>query len=341
MKISASERALAAGLFACLLWAAPVAAQPVDDSTRNAARELASQAAEAFQKGDYQRAQDLYHRAYALLPAPTLSLREARALEKLGKLVEAVEAYVRTTRTLLDADAPQAFRQAVQSAEEELAKLRPRVPKLEIVLEGADASVTQVTLDGKVLKSALIGVAQPVNPGTHEIEGVTQGKSGKTSIKISEGVTKSVTLTLTDDPNAVSPEPAEPEPAPGAATPVVDSDSTADAGGGFPHATLGWVSLGVGAAGLGVGVVTGLMATSRHASAEDGCPNGKCPAGSQAADDLDAFRTLRTVSTIGYAVGVVGVAAGVTLLLTAPSKPESAHVAPYIGPASAGVAGRF
>jgi hypothetical protein len=72
--------------------------------------------------------------------------------------------------------------------------------------------------------------------------------------------------------------------------------------------------------------------------------------GSQGAKDLDAFRSLRTVSTIGYVVGGVGIAAGVTLLLTAPeSKPAAeAHAAldtprwtPYVGLGSAGVAGTF
>lgn len=340
MKIWGFDRR-AAWLAAGLLWTLRSNAQPVDDSTRNAARELAAQGAEAFQKGDFARASDLYRRAYALLPAPTLSLRQARSLERQGKLVEAVEAYVRTTRTRVDASSPDAFRQAVASAEEELAKLRPRVPKLEIVLEGAEPSATEVKLDGKPLKAALIGVAQPVNPGAHAIEGVTEGKSGKLSVSVAEGETKSVTLKLVDDPNAVAPAPAsEPSLSPATGAPGAGGVQ-ADTGGGFPHVTLGWVSLGVGVAGLGTGVVTGLVAANKHASAEDGCPDGKCPAGSAAADDLESFRTLRTVSTIGYAVGVVGVAAGVTLLLTAPSEPERAYVTPYFGPASAGVTGRF
>jgi hypothetical protein len=341
MKIWAFDRRSAA-ILASLLWALPSIAQPVDDSTRNAARELAAQGADAFQKGDYARASDLYRRAYALLPAPTLSLRQARALEKQGKLVEAVEAYVRTTRTRLDAGSPDAFRQSVASAEEELAKLRPRVPKLEIVLEGGDATATQVKLDGRPLKTALIGVAQPVNPGAHEIEGIAQGKSGKVSVTIAEAQTKRVTLKLEDDPNAAMPAPdAETEPSPEPTPPPASTAVRADSGSAFPHATLGWVSLGVGAVGLGTGVVTGLMAADKHSSAEDGCPDGQCAAGSSAADDLESFRSLRTISTIGYAVGVVGVAAGVTLLLTAPSKPERGHVTPYLGPASAGVTGRF
>ena len=341
MKTWASERTFFAWLTAGVLAASSAPAEPVDDSTRNAARELAFQGADAYDKGDFERAVDRYRRAYALLPAPTLSLREARALEKLGRLVEAVEAYVRTVRTELAKNAPKAFRDAVKSADEELVKLRPRVPKLEIVLEGAESNATEVKLDGKPLQPALIGVAQPVDPGEHRIEAVTQGKSGSLTLKIAEGETKSVRLKLRDDPNAVAPAPATELPAPSTGSAPGDRAPTDESGGGFPHTTLGWVGIGVGAAGLGVGVVTGLMATSKHASAEEGCPGGKCPEGSAAADDLESFRTLRTVSTVGYAVGVIGVAAGFTLLLTAPSEPNTAHVSPWVGPGSAGVAGRF
>lgn len=343
MKISGSEprRIVLSALLAGTLLAAPLHAQPVDDATKNAARELAAQAADAFQKGDYARAQDLYHRAYALVPAPTLALREARALEKLGRLVEAVEAYVRTTRTGLTADSPDAYRQAVQEAHDELAKLRPRVPKLKIVVKGRDGNEElSVTLDGKSMKTALIGVEQPVNPGRHEVVATAHGKSGTADLSVAEGERKTLTVALADDPNAV-PTPAEPEtstgPAPTAPTPA---EPGKDEPAGSMQRTLGWVGLGVGAAGLGVGVVTGLMASSKHASAEESCPDQRCAEGSSGADDLEAFRSLRTVSTIGYAVGIVGVGAGVTLLLTAP-KSSHAGVSPWIGVGSAGVAGRF
>jgi hypothetical protein len=350
MKISAFEQrarrtharhlTAACALFAgAWLTTLPAAAQPIDDATRNAARELAVQAADAFTKGDYAKAHDLYHRAYSLIPAPTLSLREARSLEKLGRWVEAVEAYVRTTRVALGPDAPEAYRQAVHDAHDGLAKLRPRVPKLKVVLRGGDPGDTSVSLNGKPMKSALIGVDQPVNPGTHELVASGNGKRGTARVQLSEGERKSIELELSDDPSA-TPVPASAlEAASGADETRGDSGPTE--AGGSPQAALGWVGVGVGAAGLGVGVVTGLMATSKHSSAREGCPDGVCPEGSQAADDLDAFRSLRTISTIGYAVGIVGVAAGVTLLLTAPARADSARVTPFVGVGRAGLLGWF
>jgi hypothetical protein len=66
---------------------------------------------------------------------------------------------------------------------------------------------------------------------------------------------------------------------------------------------------GVGVAGVAAGIITGLMAGSRHATAEQKCPERSCIEGSEGAEALDSFRTLRTVSTIGYVVGGVGLAA--------------------------------
>jgi hypothetical protein len=235
-------------------------------------------------------------------------------------------------------DAPAAYRQAVEEAYDTLNKLRPRVPKLKIVIRGAEAADASVTLDGRPVKSALLGVEQPVDPGAHEVVATTTGKRGTAQVTLAEGEKKVLELEVLDDPNAV-PTPASAETQAMAAPSDRAADSEKPSGG--LQRTLGWVGIGVGAAGLGVGVVTGLMATSKHSSAEEGCPDGKCPEGSQAADDMESFRSLRTISTVGYAVGLVGVAAGITLLLTAPSDTQTAHVSPFIGLGSAGITGRF
>ncbi len=308
------------------------AAEP-DDATKNAARDLAQRAAEAYEAGDHAAAQDLFHRAYALVRAPTLSLREARALEKLGRLVEAVEAYVRTTRTPVDPAAPEVFRQALSEAAEELAQLRPRVPRLKITVEGADPSGLEVTVDGKPLRRELIGVSTPIDPGAHSIAGTAANGSGAASVTLKEGEETSIVLRIEPGKTQGS---AAAQPASqklGGESPAVDRGTT--------QRTWAIVSFAAGGVGLGVGVVTGLMATGRHSKASESCPENRCVAGSPGADDVDAFRSLRTVSTIGYVFGAVGVAAGTTLLLTAPKEKKTGWVAPYLGPASAGVTGKF
>ncbi len=105
--------------------------------------------------------------------------------------------------------------------------------------------------------------------------------------------------------------------------------------------TLAWVAFGVGGAGLLFGVTAGLVAGSKHSSLSNLCDNtaGTCPP--VYANDLDSFHTWRTVSTVGYLVGGLGVAAGAVLWLTAPKAASTMTARVWVGPASAGIAGRF
>jgi hypothetical protein len=118
-------------------------------------------------------------------------------------------------------------------------------------------------------------------------------------------------------------------------------DATSDSDPGSMQRTWAYVGFGVGGAGLGTGVVAGLLAANRHSSAQENCPEGKCAAGSSGAKDVDAFRSLRTVSTVSYVLGIAGVGAGVTLMLTAPKPKEASFVRPYVGVGRVGVQGRF
>ena len=80
-----------------------------------------------------------------------------------------------------------------------------------------------------------------------------------------------------------------------------------------------YLAFGVGAAGIAVGSVFGALALSQAGDVDDACPGGRCTrpedVGAQS-DAQDAARTKGWVSTIGFGVGVVGVAAGVILLVT-------------------------
>lgn len=300
---------------------------PVDDATRNAARDLAHRASEAYARGDYETAQDLFHRSHALVAAPTLSLREGQALQKLGRLVEAAEAYVRTLRTPIDAGSPAVFVEAVELAEQELAALRPRVPKLKVVVNGAaDPRRVQVELDGRLLPPALIGVEMPVNPGHHELSAAApEGRTVTARLALLERETRVVVLELGRSAQASGPPP-----------------NSASDGSAAPHRTWAFVAFGASAVGLGLGIGAGVIAVERHADAERRCPDARCVPGSRGADDVDAFRTWRTVSTTGYALAVVGAGAGAALLLTSRSPERGrAWVRPFVGPGQLGVVGRF
>jgi hypothetical protein len=315
------------------------AVEPADDSTKNAARELAQRGKEAHERGDWAAAGDFYGRAYALVPAPTLALREARALAQGGLWVQAVEAYVRATHAPLDAESPEAFRHAVEDANRELAELRPRIPQLKLVIRRTAGTEVSVAMDGQPYPAALWGVERPVNPGRHQIVASTpQGPETKATIDLAESATKQVELVIAGGAPSTGkavgrgPTPvAEPSN-----TPAPQADSTSI----YPPLT--YAALGVGGLGLGVGVVTGIMAASKHSSVEQQCPHDQCLEGSAAEQDLEGFRTLRTVSTVGYVVGALGVAGGVALYLVAPTGgAHQARVTAYLTPSSAGISGRF
>jgi len=319
-------------------------AQTVDDSTRNAARSLASQGKEALDKSDWERARDLFHRAYTLVPAPTIALYEGRALVKLHRLVEAEEAFMRAARTSLDAESPEPFRKAVHDAEDDLLALRGRMPKVTIVTSGPGASDPQlsVTLDGRPLASALVGVELPIDPGDHTLHAVVPGgQPTELAFSVVEKQRQRVELAVANGqasaapkpivvatPAAAPPAPPEPQPAP---SPW--------------HKRAGLIVGGVGVAGLATGIITGILAGNRYSAAEQECTDHTCVEGSAGWDAVQSFRTLRTLSTVGYIVGGVGLAAGTTLFLTAPSQPTNSararSVNVWVSASSVGVAGDF
>lgn len=343
MRFQSTCRALGLAALTTLL-SSNVLAQAVDDNTRNAARSLAGQGKEALEKADYERARDLFHRAYTLVPAPTIALYEGRALTKLRRFVEAEEAFMRAARTSLDAESPEPFRKAVHDAEEDLAALQAKMPKVIIVTSGAGASDPGLTvsLDGRPLKSALVGVEMPIDPGSHTLSAVVPGgapsqvsftaaekQRQKVELVVQAGHQVAPTTPPVSKPRS-APEPLAPEAAPSPSP---------------WHARAGFIAGGVGVAGVVTGIVTGLMAGSRYKEAERECPDQHCVQGGAGWDKVESFRTLRTVSTVGYIVGGVGIAAGTTLLLTAPRKStasaQARSVNLWVGPASVGLLGAF
>lgn len=337
-------RQVVAVVYMALLFTPLAKAQGVDDATRNAARNLANEAKDSFDQRDFERARDLFHRAYTLVPAPTLALFEARSLASLGRLVEAEEAYMRAARTKLDSQSPEQFRKAVDDAENALVTVRSRIPKVIIAPTGPgarDAGLV-ITLDGNALRSALWGVEAPIDPGSHTLTGAAPGgQSAEVKFSIGEGERKHVDIDVPSGAVAHSlvAKTASASPSP------VDAEATSRDAPSPMQKRVGFVVGGVGIAGLATGIVTGLMATSRHSQAESQCPRQVCVEGSAGQDAVDSFRSLRTVSTIGYIVGGVGLAGGAVLILTAPSSEKrrspSASVNLWLNGSTAGVAGAF
>ena len=109
-------------------------------------------------------------------------------------------------------------------------------------------------------------------------------------------------------------------------------------------------SFGVGAAGIAVGTVFGLFAFDETNRARQFCDGNLCPARPEVIEARNVAIANGNVSTVGFVVGGVGVAAGVILLITSSGgsdKPEDKEkkdafrVVPYVGPGEVGVVGTF
>ena len=186
---------IAATLLCLLLPAAPAGAQSAADKAT--ARQLAIEGVEAFRKKDYAGALSKLSRAQNLYDAPVHLIYIARASAKLGKLVEAAEAYRKLVRTRLGADAPDAFREAVENGKKELPQLEPRIPKLRIDVEPADIEDLEVRVGQSQVPVAALGANRPTNPGDLVITASAPGYTeGKQALKLAEGETKAVKLVL-------------------------------------------------------------------------------------------------------------------------------------------------
>ncbi len=312
-------------------------AQDIDPQARAAARALVEDGDKLWTKGDYAGALDRFSRAHGLVNVPTIALRQAECLEKLGRIVEASEKYMTVSRLKLGPGAPDPFKRAVATALERVDGLRQRLASLELTIQGEDVEGAKVLVDGREIPSALVGASFPVDPGDRVIEVVKGSRRVSETISIKEKESKTLTLTLPpgeDEPEPPVQPPTQPPTQPPPAGPTAEPTTSS-------QATWGWISLGVGTAGLIAGGATGLIAKGKQGSLDDNCVDKQCPPAQQS--DVDSYNQMRMMSTIGFGVGIVGVGAGLTLLLTAPDpEPEQqAGVRPWVGLGSAGVEGRF
>jgi hypothetical protein len=310
-----------------------VALAQASDADRATARALASKGYEAQKRGDYAVAVDDFERADTLVHAPTLQLGLARARAGLGKLVEAQETYRRIIREGVDAGAPAAFAKAVEDARREVTDLAPRLAWVTIDVRGP--STPSVVLDGTLVPTAALGVKRACNPGQHTLKASAEGFAPAERIfAVDEGGDQAVSLSLKVLPASTAPDQATIEAAPSLPEPGTRPSSESPP---TPFGTkVGIAALGVGAAGLFAGGVTGVLVLSRHASLSHICPNGHCSPGES--HDLAAYHTLANVSTASTVAGACAAVTGIALLI---ATPKAAPATLYAGFLRVGVAGAF
>ena len=309
----------------------PSQAQGADAEMRTVARELARQGADAYEQRDYATALDRLTRAFSLFRAPTIALMQARALVRLGRLVEALDKYEETQRLPLGDEPPDPFLKAVGEAKDEAQDLRTRVPRISIQVRAVHGRLDglSVQLDGKPVPSALLDVERPIDPGMHQV--TVKANTYDPVVRqaqLAEG--DRVVLQIALD------APRKPQPMGGQEAKAPAPDALPVSNDPSQRQLFGWLGVGVGTVGLATFAVSGVVALQRKSDLDSVCRPG-CPP--SAAQDIDSFRTMRTISYVSLVAGAASLGIGGYLLLS--GSPESAHVAVSIGPANASIGGAF
>jgi hypothetical protein len=197
---------------------------------------------------------------------------------------------------------------------------------------GAPITAVTVTMDGAPLTDHLDGSALVVDPGEHKLAFGAAGMAPiEKTIVVQAGEKNRHEVIVLSAPQPVAP-PAPPTPPPPPPPPAPSSAPPVPA----------YVALGVGGAGLVVGVLfTGLWASAKSGG-NSACVSQSCT--SQTASMWESKQTTDSVLlAVGYGVAAIGAGVGAFLLLSQPKPPPPAAVGVSlrIGLGWAGLEGRF
>jgi hypothetical protein len=184
---------------------------------------------------------------------------------------------------------------ALSDAISERDKLLPRLAQVVLRMTGPKLDEVTMTLDGVTVAKARLDQKSPVDPGPHKLVLKRGSATVQRVVTFAEGEVQELTL---------------------AAPALPDDPATKPSSGSDPLVPLGWAATivgGVGVMAFGVGGAASLALESQLATS---CPQRRCP--NSQFGTLDVYDATRVVTTVGLVAGVVGLGAGLPLLLTRP-----------------------
>jgi hypothetical protein len=299
---------VAGALVPASAWAAGVDPDKATPAQREQAQARFLRGKELYAKGKYAEAYEEFHASMEIVESPNTRLSMARALREMGKLVAA---YVEFGRTAVEAQEltvyDPRYKKAGESAIAERNELAKKLGFVVVTVEHPSDD-TKLTVGGEEVRRGGWGEPFPVMPGQTEVVVETPGKPPVTkSVTVGAGGKESLTIDAAGG-KVETPPPPPPTPE----VPVESSDRSALRPWAF-------VAGGVGVVGLLTFTIAGLKANSVYNDLKNSCGAGPCP--SSKADDVSSGKSYQAVANIGLVIGVVGVAAGVTLFVL--SRPKS------------------
>jgi hypothetical protein len=290
-----------ATLLGVALMATPAAAADPDPAEVSFNRGL-----EHMNAGRFAQACPLLEESFRLDPLPGTLFALADCEKQRGRIATAVarcDAYIAMVETL-PPDKKVRHRDRERDARAWKAELVPQIPRLVLTLPQGAPAGTVVKRDGVALGPSEIDAAVELDPGEHVV--TTQAPGGPVTevvITIGAGERKEVELAVKTPVTSPAPEQGQ---------------------GPDVRTIVMYGAAGLGAAGLLVGGITGVLALGQRGVMDEptawggtSCSGAACTAeGKRAASSL---KTLGLVSTIGFGAGAAGLGAAAVLFFTAPS----------------------
>lgn len=254
---------------------------------------------------------------------------KGQELRRDGKLSGAGQQF----RTCAAASCPPLLRDDCASRLDEIERVQPTIVFDTKDASGRDVSAVRVTVDGTPLADRLTGAPLPVDPGEHvfTFEVAGQAPVSRTLVIKESERDRRERIALGGASGAAA------APAPSSGPPSA-SPGDPSSRGAHIRKIVGEGTAGVGAAGLVVGSVFGLMAIMQASQQKTDCASAdSCSNRGAALSDHSSATTYGAVSTASFVVGGVLLAAGGILFFTAgrPDQPATTTglvVAPSVGP---------
>lgn len=340
MSISSSSHSTTGAVFpgrwmcaGFLIAALALPSSALGEENKTAARALAVEGANAFAAGDDDRAIELLEKAEKFYHATPHLLLMAKAHLRRSRLIEAKELLL----AIIHEPVPEKANPVLQSTREEadglLVPLDERIPTVLLRPAESLSETLTIQIDGRPVDPALVGVAQPINPGRRTITASAPGyQKREQTIDVAEGARLNVLVELDRE----------------VAAPSTSSTGSAGTSTSGIDWTLPAIGYGVGAAGIAAGVVLLVLADSDSSAAsaklENECSGGtgssfrcdQATANEVAALDSDAA-TKQSLSWVGFGVGAAGIGLGTYFLLTGSSStPQQLARLPRLAPLPGG-----
>jgi hypothetical protein len=299
----ASSLSLVAALVGAAL---PASAQ--DAAELKKARGQFQQATELEQAGNWTAALQAFREVGQVRMTPQVRFHIAVCEENLGRLVAALGGY-----ELALADADKVNPDFKGEVEENVTKLRARIPKL-VIERGAGANAAAIELDGVAVGDSSVGVEVPLDPGPHAVTAKAPNrKPFEASVVLKERETTRLEVKLEELPPELVRGPGGPPP----------PDKP-------PSKVVPYVIGGVGIASLiGSGVLFGLR-QSTLSELEKACPTRTdCPTNKQSRYDDLKFYHYGAEVTLGVGVAALGTAGALLFFQSRkkePAPPTSAQL---------------